>query len=92
MALAGAFDDVRGGTLSKPATEELHATVAAWARRSLEVSDLDEPAFLRFLSELTLLIGYYRRDERIALADDAEEYLRDAQRLSQYAVPPQARG
>ena len=85
VALAEAFDGVSGGTLTKPATEELHSTMAAWARRSLEVSNLDEPAFFRFLSELTLLIGDYRRDERIALADDAEEYLRDAQRLCQYA-------
>ena len=85
VALAEAFDGVGGGTLTKPAAEALHTTVAAWARRSLEVSDLDEPAFFRFLSELTLLIGDYRRDERIALTNDAEEYLRDAQRLGQYA-------
>lgn len=85
VALAEAFDGVDGGTLTKPAADELHATVATWARRSLEVSDLDEPAFFRFLSKLILLIGDYRQDERIALAEDAEEYLRDAQRLGQYA-------
>ena len=59
--------------------------MTTWARRSLEISGLDEPAFLRFLHELTHLIDAYRRDERIALADDAEDYLLDARRLAGYA-------
>ncbi len=85
VALDEAFRGVGTGTLTKPATEELHATVGSWARQSLEVSDLDEPAFFRFLGKLTLLIGDYRQDERMALADDAEAYLLDAQRLAGYA-------
>ena len=78
-AFHGVDDDV---PLSKPAQDRLHATVTTWARRSLEISDLDEPAFHRFLWELTRLIDDYRNDERIALAEDAEEYLLDAQRLA----------
>ena len=85
VALDDALHGVDARTLTQSAQEELHATIIAWSQRSLEVSGLDEPAFFRFLSELTLLIGDYRRDERIALAEDAEEYLGDAQRLGRYA-------
>ena len=82
-ALEDAFHGVDDGVaLSKLAQDRLHATVTTWARRSLEISDLDEPAFHRFLWELTRLIDDYRNDERIALAEDAEEYLLDAQRLA----------
>lgn len=85
VALDEAFRSVGGQTIPKPAQDQLHATMTTWARRSLDVSSLDERAFLGFLSELTLLIDDYRRDERIALAEDAEEYLLDAQRLAGYA-------
>ncbi len=85
VALDEALHGGDAGTLTKSAQEELHVTMRAWSQRSLEVSDLDKPSFFRFLSKLTLLIGDYRNDERIALAEDAEDYLLDAQRLCQYA-------
>lgn len=85
-ALEDAFHDVEDGVpLSPPARDRLHATVTAWAGRSLEISGLDQPAFYRFLWELTLMIEDYRDYERIALAEDAEQYLFDAQRLAGYA-------
>ncbi|MYD07368.1 MAG: hypothetical protein F4X07_10460 [Acidimicrobiaceae bacterium] len=84
-ALHEAFDGVDDVTLPEPAQQRLNATVKTWARQALEISGLDEAAFLRFLYELTHLIDAYRRDERIALADDAEDYLLDAQRLAGYA-------
>ena len=84
-----ALDEARLGadaeTLSQSAQEQLHATVTNWARGALEASGLEEPAFFRFLGELALLIDDYRRDERMALAEDAEDYLLDAQRLARYA-------
>lgn len=85
MACHEAFDGVDGVTLPEPAQQRLNATVKTWARQALEISGLDEPALLRFLHELTYLIDAYRRDERIALADDAEDYLLDAQRLAGHA-------
>ena len=86
VALNEAFDGVLDGEpLPKPAQDRFRAVVTTWAQRSLEVSGVDEPMFFRFLSELTLLIGDYRRDERIALAEDAEEYLLAAQRLARDA-------
>ncbi len=85
MADEEAFEGVDGTTLPEQAQQRLDTTVTTWARRSLEVSGLDEPAFFRFLHELARLIDDYRRDERIALAEDTEEYLIDAQRLAGYA-------
>ena len=85
VALQEAFHGVDGATLPEPAQQRLHTTVTTWARQSLEISGLDEPAFFRFLHELARLIDDYRRDERIALAEDTEEYLRDAQRLAGHA-------
>ena len=85
MALQEAFDGVDDVTLPEPAQQRLHTTVKTWARQALEISGLDEPTFLRFLHELAHLIDTYRDDERIALADDAEDYLLDAQRLAGYA-------
>ncbi len=76
------FQDVDGATRPEPAQELRHTTVTAWARRSLDISGLDEPAFFRFICQLARLMDDYRDDERIALADDAEEYLFDAQRLA----------
>ncbi len=85
-AFEDAFHGVDDGVpLSKLARDRLHATVTTWAGRSLEISGLDEPTFLRFLSELTGLIEDYRDGERIALAEDTEQYLFDAQRLAGYA-------
>ena len=85
VALEEAFHGVDGAILPEPAQQRLDTTVTTWARQSLEISGLDEPAFFRFLHELARLIDNYRRDERIALAEDAEEYLLDAQRLAGHA-------
>ena len=82
VALQEAFDGVEGVTLPELAQQRLDTTVTTWARQALEISGLDEPAFFRFLHELTRLIDDYRRDERMALAEDIEEYLLDAQRLA----------
>ena len=84
-ALQEAFHGVDGLTLPKLAQQWLHATVTIRARRSLELSGLDEPAFFGFVSELVRLADDYRNDERIALAEDIQEYLLDAQRLAAYA-------
>ena len=82
VALNEAFADVPSGErLPEPARDRLRAVLTEWAQRSLEFSGMDEPALFRFLSELVLLIEDYRSQERIALAEDAEEYLRDAQAL-----------
>lgn len=85
VAAEEAFEGVDGETLPAPAQQRLDRTVTAWARQSLEISGLDEPAFFRFLHELAGLIDDYRGDERIALAEDTEEYFFDAQRLAGYA-------
>ena len=75
-----------GATLPEPAQHRLDSTVTTWARQSLEISGLEQPVFFRFLHELAHLIHDYRHDERVALAEDTEEYLRDAQRLAAHAV------
>lgn len=85
VALDQAFDGVEGATLPEPAQDRLDWTVMAWARRALEISGLDEPAFFRFLHDLAHLIHGYRDDERVALAEDTEDYLRDAHRLAGHA-------
>ena len=82
VALNEAFADVPSGErLPAAARDRLRAVLTGWALQSLEFSGMDEPALFRFLSELVSLIEDYRSDERIALAEDAEEYLRDAQAL-----------
>ena len=85
VALEEAFHGVDDVTLPEPAQQRLDTTVTTWARQSLEISGLGQPAFFRFLDELIHLIDDYRRDERIALAEDTEDYLLDAQRLAGYA-------
>ena len=85
VALQEAFQGVDGVTLPEAAQQRLDTTVTTWARRSRAISGLDEPAFFQFLHELARLIDDYRRDERIALAEDTEEYLLDAQRLAGHA-------
>ena len=85
LAAEEAFQGVDGETLPEPVQRQLDTTVTTWARQALEMSGLDEPAFFQFLHELALMIDDYRRDERIALAEDTEEYLLDAQRLAGYA-------
>ena len=85
VALQEAFHGVDGETLPESAQQRLDTTVTAWARQSLEMSGLEQSAFFQFLNELARLIDDYREDERIALAEDTEEYLLDAQRLVGYA-------
>ena len=84
-AFQEAFHGVDGVTLPEPAQQRLDTTVTTWAQRSLEISGLDGPAFFRFLHKLAGLIEDYRDEERIALAEDTEEYLLDAQRLAGHA-------
>ena len=85
VALQEALDGVDGATLPEPAQHRLDSNVTTWARQSLEISGLEQPVFFRFLHELAHLIHDYRHDERVALAEDTEEYLLDAQRLAAHA-------
>ena len=85
VALQEAFHGADDVTLPEPAQQRLDTTVATWARQSLEISGLGQPTFFRFLHELARLIDAYSGDERIALAEDTEEYLLDAQRLAGHA-------
>ena len=85
VAFQEAFDGVDGATLPEPAQQRLDSTMTAWARQSLEISGLEQPAFFRFLHELAHLIHDYRHDERVALAEDTEDYHLDAQRLAGHA-------
>ncbi len=85
-ALNEAFDGMLSGeSLSKPARDQLRTVLTDWAQRALEMSGVAEPAFFEFLGRLVGLINEYRADERIALAEDAEQYLLDAQALAGYA-------
>ena len=86
IALNEAFDRTPAGKpLSDAAQRCLRATQARWARKALKMSGMDEAGLFAFLRELAALIDEYQRDERLALADDAEEYLRDALRLAMHA-------
>ena len=83
VALNEAFDGVPAGEpLLKSARDQLRTVLGQWARRALEMSGLDEPGLFKFIGELTVLIDNYQLDERIALAEDAEQYLLDAQALA----------
>ena len=85
-ALNKAFDGVpTGESLPKAAQAHLRSVLTRWAQQALTKSSLDEPAFFVFLGKLAPLIDDYRRDERVALAEDAEEYLLDAQALAREA-------
>ena len=64
---------------------ERRVILAQRALRSLEASGMDEPTFFEFLGKLAELIHDYQSDERVALSEDAQEYLRDAQRLAGHA-------
>ena len=86
VALNEAFAGVPNGEqLPEPARDRLRVVLALWGRRALEISGVDEPDLFKFIGELTGLIDDYRRDERIALAEDAEQYLLDAQALARDA-------
>ena len=63
-------------------------TLSRQALRSLESFHLDEVALFEFLSSLGALASNYRRDERFALAEDAEEYIQDAQEVAHHAFGP----
>ena len=81
-----AFDGVSvGERLPAPRRERLGVVLGQRARRSLDMSGMDEPKFFEFLGKLAELIHDYRSDERIALSEDAQEYLRDAERLAGHA-------
>ena len=86
IALDEAFDRTPAGKpLSDTAQRCLRATQARWARKALKMSEMDEAGLFAFLGELAALIDEYRSDERLALADDAEQYVRDAIRLAMHA-------
>lgn len=74
-----------GERLPTPRRERLRAILGQRARRSLDASDLDEPKFFEFLGKLAGLIHDYWSDERVALSEDAQEYLRDAEKLAGHA-------
>ena len=83
VAIGEAFDGVSPGEEPSEAAHSTLRTVRAkWARRALAMSGLDEPALFKFLGELISLIIEYRGRERISLAEDAEEYVRDAEELA----------
>ncbi len=78
-----AFNGLSSGQeLSDAAYSRLKSVRAKRARRALAMSGLEEPALFSFLGELIRLITKYRRNERISLAEDADEYLRDAENLA----------
>ena len=86
VAIDEAFDSVPAGdALPERARDQLHAVLSHWAQRALAMSGVAEPALFTFLRDLVGLIGEYRFHERIALAEDAEQYLFDAQALARYA-------
>ncbi len=85
-ALLKAFEAVPSGEpLPEEAQSRLGGVLRRRARRSLGSSDLDEQALFDFLSKLVALASNYRMDERIALAEDAEEYIWDTQNLAHHA-------
>ena len=75
----------QGESLPEQAHARLDVALSRRALRSLESSGLDEQAFFEFLSKLVALALNYRIDERIALAEDAERYIEDAQELAYHA-------
>ncbi len=86
VAVGEAFDAVPAGeALPRAARDRLDAVLSRWARRALEMSAVAEPAFFTFLRDLVGSISEYRHHERIALAEDAEQYLFDAQALARHA-------
>ena len=79
IAYQEAFDSVPvGQRLSESARSELQNLLAHRAERALRISGIGEPAFFDFVRKLTRLIKSYRADERIALAENAEQDLWDA--------------
>ena len=83
VALKEAFDGVPTGELLPEAAQaQLRSVLTRWAQQALTMSGLDEPAFFVFLGKLARLIDDNRRGERVALAEDVEEYLLDAQALA----------
>ena len=85
-ALVSAFEAVSSGEpLPEEARSRLGGVLHSRALRSLESSDLDEQALFEFLRKLVALAANYRVDERIALAEDAEEYILDTQVLAHHA-------
>ena len=86
VALSEAFEGVPAGKpLPEPDRDRLRAVLATWGRQALEMSGVDEAGLFKFISKLMVLMEDYRQDERIALAEDAEQYLLDAQALARDA-------
>ena len=86
VALNDAFAGVPSGEpLPELDRNRLRVRLTLWARRALEMSGVDEPGLFKFIGELTMLVDDFRRGERIALAEDAEQYLLDAQALARDA-------
>lgn len=78
-----------GGPSGEPLPEEaqrrLDGVLHRRALRSLGSSGLEEPTLFEFLSQLVALASSYRTEERIAPAEDAEEYIWDTQWLAYHA-------
>ena len=74
-----------GESQPEPDRARLGAVLPLWAQRALKMSGVDEAGLFSFIGKLTELIRDYRQDERIALAEDAERYLSDAQALARNA-------
>ena len=70
--------------LPESARNALQGLLAQRAQRALRMSGVDEPVFFGFVGKLTGLTQDYRADERIALAEDAEQDLRDASIFAHY--------
>ena len=81
-----------GEPLSGPAIQDFRVTQARWAKVALDLSEMDDAGLFAFLGELLSLIDEYQIDERQALAEDAEEYLRDALRMAMCAYSVDWRG
>ena len=74
-----------GGSQPEPDRDRLLVVRQLWARRALHMSDVDEAGLFGFIGKLAVLIDDYRADERSALAEDAEQYLVEAEALARNA-------
>ncbi|MDE0269025.1 MAG: hypothetical protein OXI96_08325 [Acidimicrobiaceae bacterium] len=73
-----------GQMLSESAHNKLQELLTQRTQRALCASGIDESSFFKFVHELTQLIEEHRSNERISLAEDAEQYLWDAVRFADY--------
>ena len=85
-ALLSALEAVSPGeALPEEPQGRLGGVLRRRALRSLDSSGLDEQSFFECLRKLVALASNYRADQRISLAEDAEEYIAEAQVLAHYA-------